>query len=213
MGDRFTKEQTQGGTTAADGFHRAGSAKVYFTTATPTLHPDGATTLSTTGIGKGRLWWRSSARSSAGALSSGNAMFIQTGTAFTSVGVNLSNSQTIYGVKTFKNVVVLSGGVRFSDAPALKWKVMSIGNWDMDATISLSVASGLTASTIRGVSAIIYNDALSNLKATNINGAGLTRVLTTGAILLVRDTDGIFDGTTYNSTSFNRGWVTVCYTA
>lgn len=135
VGDRGNREHTWAGTTAADGIHRAGSAKVYFTTATPTLQPDGTTTLTTTD--KGRLYYKSS---------TGSVLLIHNGTGFVSTGVTLSTSQTIYGAKTFKSAAVFSGGVTIAGALTSR-RIATTGNiqeYQVYSTLAPYVASNAT---------------------------------------------------------------------
>lgn len=57
--ERFAKEHvltTGSGTESNHGFHLQGSALPYYTAATPTLLPDGVTTLSSGSKSKGRIW-------------------------------------------------------------------------------------------------------------------------------------------------------------
>ena len=101
----------------------------------------------------------------------------------------------------------------------IKTKIIDIGNWNMDSTVSVDVAHGLTSSKIRSASAYIIAD-----------GGGTTILLTgspdatsgsvqggiywqssTTNISLWRLTGGAFDGAGYDATSFNRGWITITY--
>ena len=51
-------------TAAADGWHKQGSGRAYYTTATPTLLPDGTTTLASDALkAAGRLWVHSTSKS------------------------------------------------------------------------------------------------------------------------------------------------------
>ncbi len=94
-------------------------------------------------------------------------------------------------------------------------KIIDIGDWDMDATQTVAVAHGLTLSKIRSVSVLIRRDddalyidfaAPSVVAQSNFISMGSTNVT------LSRATSGAFDGTNFNATSFNRGWITVEYT-
>jgi hypothetical protein len=64
--ERIAKEHiltTGSGTDSAHGWHKAGAAMAYWTSAAPTLLPDGSTALSTGVISKGRLWGNSGSSS------------------------------------------------------------------------------------------------------------------------------------------------------
>lgn len=101
----------------------------------------------------------------------------------------------------------------------LKVKIIEIGDWNMDTDATKTVAHELNLANIRPpvIAMIIKDDGaffhpltlginvatpadgyLQNINATNIN--------------LVRKTGGIYDTTDYDSTSYNRGWITVWYT-
>ncbi len=104
------------------------------------------------------------------------------------------------------------------------WKVIDIGNWDMDASSLTTVAHGLIAANIRSMTGVIRND--ENTLFHIIGG----QVVTTGIlevgfskqsapfqaydstlIYLTRETGGVFDSGSYNASPFNRGFLTVRY--
>jgi hypothetical protein len=124
--------------------------------------------------------------------------------------------------------------------PNLKIKVLEIGDWDMDTLTLCDVAHGISDYTkIRKVEAIIRNDANTELTPLiyMVHGLGtptsfgglirsitginirLERISNTHAALLFPDPSifgidpgtGLFDNTDYDSTSFNRGWITITY--
>lgn len=101
-------------------------------------------------------------------------------------------------------------------------KTIEIGDWNMDSDSSVGVATGITDSElkIRGIFAMIRDDAGNQYplhSKINITGAAggqdgwIYGVGSTDTIGLVRLTGGFFDGTNYDSTSYNRGWVTIFY--
>lgn len=89
-----------------------------------------------------------------------------------------------------------------------------IGDWNMDADTSVSVAHGLTLAKIRDFWAIVRNDADTAydhlLSKGSTSNAGDVRANTTN-IELSAFTGGFFDNTNYNATAFNRGWVYIKY--
>lgn len=99
----------------------------------------------------------------------------------------------------------------------LKLKVISIGDWNMDSTNELDVAHGLTLANIRAVQVTVRNDAnntYSDLSLTGISGTAGGSVAVDGTnIILYRVTGQLFDNANYDSTSYNRGWITIWYTA
>lgn len=100
---------------------------------------------------------------------------------------------------------------------ALPYKIIDIGDWNMDADPSVAVAHGLTLANIRAVNATIRNDADSiyrdmpfvNYSSSNTSTQGIG--VGTTNVTLTRATGGIFDTTAYDATSFNRGWITIWY--
>lgn len=92
----------------------------------------------------------------------------------------------------------------------LNTKVIDIGDWNMDSTVQVSIAHGLTYSKIRTFEAFIINDTSTTLYPLNTENGGYANI--DGAnIVLNRSTSGIFDNTGHDSTSFNRGWITIQY--
>jgi len=115
--------------------------------------------------------------------------------------------------------VSLDGGLDTGDDNTLKFKVVDIGDWNMDSTTSHNVAHGLTLSTIRMVTATIISDDGNTLNfvtynkgSANITDVGITLIDSTN-VSLERNLGGAYDNTNYDSTSYNRGHVTIWYTA
>ena len=103
----------------------------------------------------------------------------------------------------------------------LKTKVVDIGDWNMASSTTVNVTHGLTVTSIKSVSAMIRADGDATrapLNTFNDNtdpamvGGGVNNINAT-VISLYRRTGGFFDGSSYNSTSYNRGWVTIVYEA
>lgn len=103
----------------------------------------------------------------------------------------------------------------------LRTKVIEIGDWDMDASDAVSVSHGLVASKILSVSVTILPDsAFTQTPSLLVEGLNASTTTPQGnifiqenTILMQRLTGGSFDSTTYNETSFNRGWITITYIA
>jgi hypothetical protein len=95
---------------------------------------------------------------------------------------------------------------------------INIGDWNMDTTSSITVAHGIGDYTkIIGVFAVIRNDADTNLVSlqkynptTGVSGGGFEEIDATN-ITLSRVASGFFDSSSYNSTSYNRGFLTIIY--
>ena len=101
----------------------------------------------------------------------------------------------------------------------IKTKVLEIGDWDMDANAFVSVSHGLTDNTkIVSIQAMIINDSGTNIVPLNGSSVadahtGGVGAVTSTVINLFRASPGIFDDSDYDSTSYNRGVVTVSYKA
>ncbi len=102
-----------------------------------------------------------------------------------------------------------SGGT----AEFLKTKVIEIGDWDMDADNFVTVTHGLTKNKIRSVVVIIIpdNDVTYDVWPTTTSTGTDRLSITDTAIGISRAIGGFFDNTSYDSTSFNRGWITILY--
>lgn len=106
---------------------------------------------------------------------------------------------------------------------AVKHKIIEIGDWDMDALVSVTVAHGIADITkIRKVSALIRPDAdaaAPNYRYPIQVGDGLVLTDLQGFCTLL-DTDvgvsraaaGFFDSVDFDTAAnFNRGWIVIEY--
>ena len=126
-------------------------------------------------------------------------------------------------IKIFSgNRAEYTGGIRTiydKDQPFLIKKVIEIGDWDMVATPSPTVAHGLTRTKIRGMFGIIRDDADANSYIFGVAQAGgaevnvWIHVIGNTNITVSRRTGSPFDSTDFNSTSYNRGWIIIEYEA
>lgn len=98
---------------------------------------------------------------------------------------------------------------------ALKTKIIEIGDWDMDADQNVSIAHGLNVADIRAIKVLIRHDDngdVHDFHSYEVIGTSTQFVVAQSAnVFLNRATGGQFDGTTFNATSFNRGWITIWY--
>lgn len=108
------------------------------------------------------------------------------------------------------------GLVASDEGVALRTKVIEIGDWNMDSTANVDVTHGVSKDKIRSVSVLVRDDLgivnsplplPATSGSTNFNGF---RVGAT-SVQLYRESAGIFDNANFDSTSYNRGWVTVVY--
>lgn len=98
----------------------------------------------------------------------------------------------------------------------LNKKIIEIGDWNMDTTGAIIVLHGLTDFLkVRSITAMIINDdstlidTLDKFTSSNQQSEGGIGSVSDTVVSLVRKTSGIFDSTSYDSTSFNRGFITV----
>jgi hypothetical protein len=145
--------------------------------------------------------------------------------------VALTGNQTIAGTKTFSSNIVgtLSGSLigditghahaiaeTGTGAGIIREKIINIDDWDMASSGSLWKSHGLTFSKIRSASCFIRDDAGLYLYDLVNSGAGEIRITATGISLYriasfsMADTAS-FDSTLFNSTSYNRGFITIRY--
>lgn len=94
-----------------------------------------------------------------------------------------------------------------------KTKVIEIGDWNMDSTDQVSVAHGLALSQTRGVKALIRddNDQFRHDLFTKANVISGRIDIDSTDVLLTRKVGGGFDNNLFDSTSYNRGWITIDY--
>ena len=101
---------------------------------------------------------------------------------------------------------------------SLNTKVLNIGDWNMDTTVSVTVAHGVTLSKIRSIKAIIRNDADNAVFDFTVkdwsptSGTSATMQADATNVYLGRSTSGGFDNASFDSTGYNRGWITIQYT-
>ena len=107
---------------------------------------------------------------------------------------------------------------RWAGSELILYRVVPIGDWDMDATASVTVNyksanDTLNFNRIRSVAVTILNDAGTESCDASLVKDGLDSVLVdTTEITLTRTTSGAFDNTSYDDTSINtRGFVMIGY--
>lgn len=91
---------------------------------------------------------------------------------------------------------------------------IEIGDWDMVATVALNVNHNLTLVNIRYCMVLIRNDLLNSFYSIDTNSPTGTNpegvwVLGATQVAMQRLTGGFFDGASFDSTSFNRGYITL----
>ena len=131
--------------------------------------------------------------------------------------LTFTGGATLTGALTLANGLLADAGVRTDGTNTLKTKVIDIGDWDMDAATNATVAHGLTYANIRTVDAYIRDDAdtLRTAIAGTFANAAIAGRVSAGAtnVALNRTASGQFDTTTFDATSYNRGWIVITYIA
>lgn len=97
--------------------------------------------------------------------------------------------------------------------------IIEIGDWDMDASGSKSISHSLGASfkNVRQITGTIRNDGDTTYYAVpgSGNSTGLHDAMfysiDSSVVTAVRRASGAFDSATFDSTSYNRGWVYLRY--
>jgi hypothetical protein len=115
---------------------------------------------------------------------------------------NLPDSEYT-GFQLYQALLGVFGGMRRT--------IYEIGAWDMDATAIITVLNTIDITKVRGASFVILNDAQDQVY---VNGANLSTgevdasigVAATGFVL-GRKAGGQFDGTNFNDTGVNRGYI------
>jgi hypothetical protein len=111
---------------------------------------------------------------------------------------------------TNKMFKVRSGG-SWIEALGFLMKTINMGDWNMDSTGSISVAHGCTWTKIIGFQFLIRDDG-DTLRTFRGDGVWVDYIDMIN-VYLSRLAGGAFDNTSYDSTGYNRGWITILYTS
>ena len=138
-------------------------------------------------------------------------------TALATLSVDTIAELTAAAGVTIDSVLLKDNGIQTDSGGTnelTRTRIIEIGDWNMDVTVAVNVAHGLTLAKIRGITVIIRADSDTvrhdfpkpiGVAATEGSEANVNN------IVLIRATGGFFDTTTYDSTSFNRGWVIITH--
>jgi len=104
-----------------------------------------------------------------------------------------------------------------ANGAVMRWKIINIGTWNMSSSGSESktITHGITTNKIRTVNVVIFDDESIGYALSDISGqcAGGYYHIAGTSIILYRTTSSLFysDGSEYNDTSINRGYITIGY--
>lgn len=97
----------------------------------------------------------------------------------------------------------------------LRTKVINIGAWDMTSPSTILVPHGVEGRKIRSVSAVIFKDdeldACYTLPYIDSSGIQASVYILGTNVLLFASSGGVFDTGVFESTSENRGFITIHY--
>jgi len=130
--------------------------------------------------------------------------------------LHLNGDALIGGTLGVTGNATFSGTITVDSIVQPKIKIVDIGDWDMNATVSVTVAHGLTLANIRSLQVLIRNDTdgtYYELAQIHTGSGAISGYFNVGAtnVSLQRETSGFFDSTAFDSTTYNRGWVTITY--
>jgi hypothetical protein len=103
-----------------------------------------------------------------------------------------------------------------------KEKTIDIGDWNMDSTTSITVAHSITGFDPKNIISVnvwireddypggLYGTSLINLFS-GVTPNGQVSIVSSTEVYLSRASGGLFDAAGFDSTSFNRGFITIRY--
>lgn len=151
----------------------------------------------------------------ANAALTSNTLIKWSGTAFSNSLITDDGSTVTIG-----GTVNISAGnvVRIDGANQVLTKILNIGDWNMSSTATVNVPHGLNYKKIRSIVVIVRDDTdviYDNLARYDAGATGdidgnYTLSGTTN-VSLTRKAGGVFATTAYDSTSYNRGFITITY--
>ena len=96
------------------------------------------------------------------------------------------------------------------------FKIIEIGDWNMMATAIVNVPHNLNCGSIVMVQCIVQDDTGNNKyiligDVTNNMDAKIDKIDNTN-VIISRKSGGLFQNVNFDSTSYNRGFITILYT-
>jgi hypothetical protein len=130
--------------------------------------------------------------------------------------ISLSADTTVTGDLN----ITVDKGISFGSGASIIFVELEIGDWNMDTTTGVNVAHSLSATewkTVRNINVMVRDDADTghfNINGGTGSGDGTaTPSIGSTNVSMARETGGFFDSVNFDSTSYNRGWITFWYTA
>ena len=191
--ERIAVEHNLSLTNSADqGTHKAGSALAYYQAAAPTERPSGDTL---DADDAGRFWINSD----------DGTVDYWDGSAFQSI--TTPASATTQGI------------VETEDSATVKCAVIDIGDWNMNVSgtgsNTVNVVHGLTFGNIRQVYATVRNDdgtLISNaVTGSTSNSGSVGGISWDSTNVKIVHAGTPYNSADYDSTTYNRGWITIWY--
>lgn len=120
------------------------------------------------------------------------------------------------------NIITTDEEVQYVDSSSsssfvkIKNKILEIGDWNMDTTSLVNINHGISnfLNIVSSKVSIINDLSTVIVSLEGYNGIGFekgTYSINSTSFVLDRTTGGIFDNTSYDSTSFNRGYIYITY--
>lgn len=133
--------------------------------------------------------------------------------------VDVINENTPTVGVTIDSVLLKDSGIQTDSGGTnelQRTRIIEIGDWNMVADATVAITHGLTLAKIRQVSVIIRNDDddayydIGRIE-TNAAAAGSVQSISATQVTLFRAGTIFFDSIDFDSTSYNRGWITIIY--
>ena len=108
-------------------------------------------------------------------------------------------------------------GLKTETGQQLQFKVMQLGSWNMDSTDSVTLSNSPVASPFTNYvfahHVIAEDSSVGIIKnhTRDVGGSTIREIDDAGNIIVGRSAAGVFDSTSFDDTTINRGYVILCY--
>jgi len=114
--------------------------------------------------------------------------------------------------KVFQGYPDGSSAFASKDRDLVSVDTLNIGDWNMDATASVTISHGHTASKILYIMPMIRDDTPTNYRPLDYRQSGYWSINASNITLArIALPDGWFDDPAYDATSYNRGYILIYY--